>query len=95
MINRKPSLREARLHLLRRIRSHHLFHQMLARQEIRVDANVWRQSEKLLLRALDACTHCAQKDACAAWLASSGAAAGYLRFCPNSEAVEALRIAQY
>jgi hypothetical protein len=91
-INRRPSFAEAQHGLLRRIRSHRLFRRMLVRQEVDLEANSWRDTERLLFRALDSCSHCRAKETCRAWLAGSEPRASYIRFCPNSEMIETLRI---
>lgn len=93
-VNRRSTVAALRQGLFHRSWAHRLFHRMLARQGIRVEAAGWPDSEPLLFRAFDCCRRCPVKEACRAWLASSDAPASYLSFCPNSETIEALRIAQ-
>jgi len=86
------SLTEARGGLARRMASHRLFHRMLGRQQIDLKSVQWTGAENSLYRALHTCSDCPVKAACAGWLAGTEASAGYVRFCPNSEAIETLRI---
>jgi len=91
-INQKPTLADARHGLAQRLWSHRLFRRMLARQGVDPSTAATRESETLLYRALDRCAHCSNKEACRGWLAGDAPAASYIRFCPNSETIEVLRI---
>jgi hypothetical protein len=91
-MRRGPSLPEANYGLVRRFAAKRLFHRMVARQHIRLDTVPWRASEAIIYRALHTCSHCREKASCAAWLARKEPSRGYVRFCPNSEAIETLRI---
>lgn len=93
-INRRQQLVRSNLGLARRIWSHRLFRRMLHRQGIDPRKSAWRETEALLCRGLHRCARCAEHEACHAWLAGAEADAGYVRFCPNSETIEVLRIAQ-
>lgn len=92
-VNQRPSLLDAKYGLMHRMWSHRLFRRMLQRQQIDLSAAAWSETEAIVYRALDNCAHCKQKATCRAWLAGAAPPAGYMRFCPNSEAIEALRIA--
>jgi hypothetical protein len=72
--------------------SHRLFRSMIARQAINLDAALRSESDQILFRALDNCSRCGQKNTCREWLASAAKPASYVQFCPNSEAIEVLRI---
>lgn len=87
-----PFLPEARYGLSRRIAAKRLFRSMISRQQISLASVRWRESEEIIFRALHTCSHCTAKAACAAWLASAEPPMRYVRFCPNAEAIEALRI---
>lgn len=88
----RPSFNEMRAGLARRMASHRLFHRMLRRQQIDLASVQWSGAENSLYRALHTCSYCPTKSACAGWLAGTEPAAGYVRFCPNSETIEAFRI---
>jgi len=88
----RPSLPESNYGLARRFAAKRLFHRMLSRQHIRLDAVPWQESEAIIYRALHTCSRCTAKAACTAWLAHKEPSLGYVRFCPNSEALETLRI---
>jgi hypothetical protein len=92
-VNRRPSCPEARYGLLRRIQSHRLFRQMLSQQGIDLASVQWRSADEMLFRAFHTCSHCQLKDLCQEWLTRGESRMGYLRFCPNSEVIECLRIA--
>ena len=92
-INRKPTVQDAQAKLRQRMSSHRLFRRMLKRQLINERTAFSGGAEAMLYRALDRCSHCTAKEACCAWLEGTGPAAGYVRFCPNSDTIEALRIA--
>lgn len=86
-----PSLPEMQYGLARRFAAKRLFRRMLTRQHVRLGATPGAASEALIYRALHTCSHCTRKSACAAWLAGTEPAAGYVDFCPNAEAIEMLR----
>ena len=92
-INRKQLLAGQKHGLVHRISSHRLFRMMLERQRIDPRAAASGETERLLYRGLYCCAHCRAKDICRAWLAEDRSDANYVRFCPNSETIEALRIA--
>lgn len=87
-----PSLPEMQYGLARRFAAKRLFRRMLSRQHVRLGAVPDRASESIIYRALHTCSHCTTKATCAAWLAGTDPAAGYVHFCPNVEAIETLRI---
>jgi hypothetical protein len=91
-INRRPSFAEARHGLLRQMWSHRKFRRMLVRQGVDLETNPWRDTEHLLFRALGSCSHCRERETCRGWFAGSEPRASYIRFCPNSETIETLRI---
>ncbi len=87
-----PALPEARYGLARRFAAKRLFNRMVSRQHIDLYALPWHESEALIYRALHTCSHCTAKPACSGWLAKAETPMSYARFCPNSEAIETLRI---
>jgi hypothetical protein len=87
-----PISLEAQLRLLRRLTAHRPFRSMLARQGIALGAPWWRGSEDTIVRALDACSHCAESQACRAWLERAPRHEPYPGFCPNAKVIEVCRI---
>jgi hypothetical protein len=87
-----PSLAKERYRSARRLAAHRLFRRMIARQQIDLATIHCVAAEHSLYRALHTCAHCPAKAACAAWLASNQPAKSYVRFCPNAEMIETLRI---
>jgi len=87
-----PASHQDRFRLARRIAARRRFHRMLARQQINLESASWREVEEIVLRAVHACSHCREVPACSAWLAGAEPPLRYLRFCPNAEAIETLRI---
>lgn len=88
----RPSLPKERYGLKRRMFQHRLFHRMIERQEIDLPSVQWSTVENSIYRALDTCAHCPTKAACTAWLTRAEPPLSYVRFCPNSETIETLRI---
>jgi hypothetical protein len=88
----RPSLADANYGLARRMAGHRLLRRMMARQRIETQALRSAQVETALYRALHTCTHCPAKAACTAWLGGAEPPHSYVRFCPNAETIEALRI---
>jgi len=78
--------------LASRIAASRAFHRMMSRQGIDLDSVHWLESEGMTYRALHTCSRCAEKSACAAWIAGHEPSLDYRRFCPNAETIEALRI---
>ena len=91
--NRKQLLAGQKRGLAHRIWSHRLFRRMLEKQGIDPRTATSGETERLLYRGLYCCAHCREKETCQAWLADEHSDASYVRFCPNSETIEALRIA--
>jgi uncharacterized protein DUF6455 len=92
MSNLCPSLPNEIYGLARRMASHRLFHRMIARQQIELDWIHWADMESSIYRGLHTCSHCPAKAACTAWFASNEPSSSYVRFCPNAETIETLRI---
>jgi hypothetical protein len=88
----RPSLLQTRAGLARRMARRRLFHRMMSRQQVNLKSLQWTGVENSIYRALHTCSLCPAKAACAGWLAGAEPSAQYVRFCPNSETIEALRI---
>jgi len=88
----RPSLPDETDGLARRLASHRLFHRMIARQQIELASIEWPVAEGIVYRGLHACAQCPGKAACALWHASDAPPPSYVRFCPNTETFEVLRI---
>lgn len=88
----RPSLAAARYGLGRRLAAHRLLRRMIARQQIALEAIRCVNAEHSIYKALHTCSNCPVKAQCTAWLGSGAPAKSYVRFCPNAETIETLRI---
>ena len=78
--------------LARRLLEHRPFHRMIARQQIPLETIAWSDAGEVICHALHNCAQCQVRGVCAKWLAGAEPAASYVRFCPNAETIELLRI---
>lgn len=68
------------------------FVQMVSRQHLDLESVPWSGSKAMVADALRDCAQCPSEKACRAWLRSARPAMSYVRFCPNAERIETLRI---
>lgn len=87
-----PNFYAERYEATRRRLAYTCFHRMIVRQRVALDKLSGREATALVEGALDACTRCAKRPACANWFDGNAPAQDYRRFCQNSAAIEALRI---